>query len=120
MLNYNNIKKYISAARLQRYEAICGNDPKKSLKLYQTNLRLSQAFYPILSLFEVILRNAINYEMIRYYNDAEWLRNRINTLEYHGVNNRTGQPFTNDYLKKKIENILRSDRTASNGNIATI
>ena len=119
MLNYNNIKKYISAARLQRYEAICGNDPKKSLKLYQTNLRLSQAFYPILSLFEIILRNAINDEMIRYYNDSDWLRNRKNTLVYRGVNNRNGQPFTNDYLKKKIVNILRADRTASNGKIVS-
>jgi hypothetical protein len=80
---------------------------------------LSQAFYPILSLFEVILRNAINDEMIRYYNDAEWLKNRKNTLVYHGVNNRNGQPFTNDYLKKKINNILRADRTASNGKIVS-
>lgn len=119
MLNYNNIKKYISSTRLQRYETICGSDPKKSLKLYQTNLRLSQAFYPILSLFEVILRNAINHEMIRYYNDANWLRNRRNTLVYSGINPRTRQPFTNTYWEKKISNILRSDRTASNGKIVS-
>ena len=119
MLNYNNIKKYISAARLQRYEAICGNDPKKSLKLYQTNLRLSQAFYPILSLFEIILRNAINDEMIRYYNDAEWLKNRMNSLVYRGVDPNTGKPIVNEYLKKKIANVIRNNRNASNGKIVS-
>lgn len=117
MLKYNNIKKYISAARLQRYEEICGNDPKKSLKLYQTNLRLSQAFYPILSLFEIILRNAINEEMIRYYNDAEWLKNRRNTLVYSDINSRTGKPFINDYLKKNIEKIINNNQQASTGKI---
>lgn len=116
VLNYNNIKKYISAPRLQRYEAICGNDPKKSLKLYQTNLRLSQAFYPILSLFEIILRNAINDEMIRYYNDANWLSNRKNTLVVNGFR-RDGRPFTNEYWKKKITDIIRNNRRPSNGKI---
>ena len=119
-MNYNNIKKYISAVRLQRYEAICGNDPKKSLKLYQTNLRLSQAFYPILSLFEIILRNAINDEMIRYYNDTEWLKNRKNSLVYRGgVDPNTGRPIVNEYLKNKITNVLRNNRTASNGKIVS-
>lgn len=119
MLNYNNIKKYISSTRLQRYETICGSDHKKSLKLYQTNLRLSQAFYPMLSLFEIVLRNAINDEMIRYYNDANWLRNRRNTLIYHGVNLKTHKSFSNNYWEKKISNILKSDRTASNGKIVS-
>jgi len=71
-MNYLEIKKYLSAARLTRYEIICNNDDQKVLKLYQTNLKLSQSFYPLLSLFEVVLRNALSEELTRYFsNDPE-------------------------------------------------
>ncbi len=117
-MNYNNIKKYISAQRLRRYESVCNHDPKRALKLYQTNLRLSQAFYPLLSLFEVILRNAINNEMVNYLGDQDWLRNQRNNLVYRGRNYQ-GRNVTNSYLKDKISKVIRHNPQASNGKIVS-
>lgn len=60
-VDLGNIRKYISDARLQNYLDVCQNNYPKALKLYQVNMRLSQSFYPLLSLVEVILRIALNY-----------------------------------------------------------
>lgn len=120
MLNYNNIRKYISSARLNRYEQVCNNDNKRVLKLYQTNLRLSQAFYPLLSLFEIVLRNAINDEMISFYNDPNWLSNQRNNLIYRSTDAVTGRPIENRFLEKKISSILRHNGgRVANGKIVS-
>ncbi len=87
VIDYNKIKKYISKQRLQKYMDVSAGDMRMALKLYQTNLRISQAFYPLLSLFEVILRNALNDELSKYYNDPDWI-----------ISQRTG--FMVDYRLK--------------------
>lgn len=85
MLDYKKIKKFISATRLRKYEIVCKHDPSRTLKLYQTNLRLSQAYYSMLSLIEVIIRNALNEELKTYFNDTEWLRNQIAGFMNHST-----------------------------------
>lgn len=113
-MDYNKIKKYISAARLVRYEQVCNNDQQKVLKLYQANLRLSQSFYPLLSLFEVVLRNAINEELVTHFNDADWLTNQINGFMSHPsltyLQPLTGQTVHNHYLKKAVESIIKRNQ----------
>ncbi|MGA9212014.1 hypothetical protein [Kaistella sp.] len=37
-----------------------GNDNKRAKKRYLANIRLAQAFHPVISQFEVVLRNCIN------------------------------------------------------------
>jgi hypothetical protein len=75
-MNYEDFEKVLSSARLNRYLTACNGDKEKTLKLYRLNIRLSQAFYAILSLFEVALRNAINGHYLTYFKDNEWLRNQ--------------------------------------------
>ena len=109
-MNYDEIRKYLSAARLIRYEEACNNDQKKVLKVYQANLKLSQAFYPLLSLFEVVLRNALNDEPTKHFSDPEWLKNQVNhfmsdpLLTYYDY--RLKRNKTNDFLKKSVNKIL--------------
>lgn len=89
---------------------ICKGNVKKTLKLYQTNLRLSQAFYPLLSLFEVILRNGLDEELKVYFNDNNWLITQQNgfmsdpTLIY--TDRKTGKKRYNHYLKNCVANII--------------
>ncbi|MBC7412682.1 MAG: Abi family protein [Bacteroidia bacterium] len=121
-LNYNTLQKYISSSRLTNYELICNGNPDKTLKLYHTNLRLSQAFYPLLSLLEVILRNAINEELSNYFNDPDWLINQQTGFMVHPSlsyrDNRTGQMKHNHFLKKNVsKSILDSGGQASQGKI---
>ena len=111
-MNYLEIKKYLSVARLTRYETTCNNDYQKVLKMYQTNLKLSQAFYPLLSLFEVVLRNALNEELTLYFlNDPDWLTNQVNHFMSHPsltyLDQRTEQTKTNDFLKRSVTKIVR-------------
>lgn len=112
-MDYTTIKKYISSARLLSYEEVCNNDTQRALKLYQVNLRLSAAFYPLLSLFEIVLRNALNEELITHFNDPEWLKNQRSgfmsdpSLNY--INNQ-GRQASNDYLKKSVQKIINNNR----------
>lgn len=113
MSDYATISKYISSARLLPYEEVCDHDTKRALKLYQVNLRLSAAFYPLLSLFEIILRNALNEELILHFNDANWLKNQRSGFMSHPsltyFDTRLGRQINNDFLKKSVQKIINNN-----------
>ena len=50
----------LSPARLNKYAQASGNEKAKTLRLYQYNIKLSQRFYGVIGMFEIMLRNAIN------------------------------------------------------------
>lgn len=108
-VNYAKIKKYISAPRLEAYEIVCMNDTQRALKLYQTNIRLSQAFYPLLTIFEVIFRNAINEELTMKFSDQNWLINQKNSFmidpSLTSPDRISGKPKNNHFMKISIEKI---------------
>jgi hypothetical protein len=109
-VDYNKILKYVSAQRLQKYLDVSGGDIRRALKLYQANIRLSQSFYPILSLLEVVLRNAINEEMINYFKDPDWLRNQQSGFMSDALltyKDRHGVTRTNYQLKNDVQQSIR-------------
>lgn len=59
-MNFQNSQIVFSKARVQKYLRACGGDKSKAMRLYRYNARLSQDFYGVLSIFEIVLRNAIN------------------------------------------------------------
>jgi len=65
--------KYLSQARYNRYLTASGNNTNKAKKLYLANVRLAQAFHPIISQFEVILRNCIDHQLSNYFDDSDWI-----------------------------------------------
>jgi Abi-like protein len=71
------LKYYLSSPRFNAYLAKTGNDFDKSYKLYKVNIELSEAFYPILSVLEVCLRNAVNETLKTYFNDPYWFKNNL-------------------------------------------
>jgi len=71
----NQTKFFLSQSRFNVYLAQKGNDFEKAYKLYQANIELSEAFYPVLAVLEVSLRNAINERLKDYFNDPFWFRN---------------------------------------------
>lgn len=72
-MNYADLEKYVGIPRLSRFLAACGNVQLQALDLYRTNLRVCQAFYPVLSLFEILLRNSIHTQLARYYGANDWI-----------------------------------------------
>lgn len=57
---------------MERYFNLYPNDEKRAIMHYQCNLKLSEAFYVSLSVFEVTLRNAICRELETMTNRKDW------------------------------------------------
>ncbi|MES2677305.1 MAG: hypothetical protein V4612_03195 [Pseudomonadota bacterium] len=59
------LEKYLSKSRLGKYAQIAQSDDlEKILEIYRLNIKYSEKFYSALIQFEVILRNAINQQLI--------------------------------------------------------
>ena len=74
-MNEEKVRYFISSPRFNIYLAHTGNDFDKSYRLYKANIELSEAFYPVLALLEISLRNAINEKLKVHFNDAFWFKN---------------------------------------------
>jgi hypothetical protein len=70
-------KYFLSNPRFQVYLDKTGNDFEKAIQLYKANIELSEAFYPILSILEISLRNAINQKLSDHFNDPFWFKNSL-------------------------------------------
>lgn len=73
----SQLKYYLSSPRFNVYLAQTGNDFEKAYRLYKANIELSEAFYPVLSVLEICLRNAINEQLKQYFNDPYWFKNHL-------------------------------------------
>ncbi len=71
------LKYYLSGPRFNVYLAKTNNDFDKAYRLYKVNIELSEAFYPILSVLEVSLRNAVNEALKLHFNDPYWFKNSL-------------------------------------------
>jgi hypothetical protein len=71
------LKYYLSSSRFNVYLAKTNNDFDRAYRLYKVNIELSEAFYPILSVLEVGLRNAVNETLKLHFNDPYWFKNSL-------------------------------------------
>ncbi len=105
-MRYERIKHFISAPRIDRYLLAAGNRKSRAIKLYKANLKVSQAFLPLLAVLEVTLRNRINAILSAHFTDPDWIINQktgfmVNpSLRYR--NHRTGRMETNDFIKREV------------------
>lgn len=115
-MDYNKLEYFLSQPRIERFLKSTGNSKSKAQQLYRVNLRVSQAFYPILNLFEIFLRNSINNQVTSYFANPNWILTEKNGF----MNDRSLSP-SKFYLKnsvQKAENIIRRKRgTVSSGKI---
>ena len=105
-MEYHKLDIYISIPRMDRFKiASCGNQ-EKSKKLYQANLRISQAFYPILNLTETFLRNSIYNSIQHYFSDPDWI-----IIEKTGFMSDDSLGRSRFYLR---ENVIKAEIKISN------
>ncbi len=106
-MKFQKIRKYLSSQRIDRYLQATGNQQTKAVRLYKTNLRIAQAFHPLLGALEVILRNCINRILTTYFSDHDWIINQktgfMSDPSLTHIDRRTGRRVTNDFLKSSIE-----------------
>ncbi|WP_235302420.1 hypothetical protein [Phocaeicola barnesiae] len=50
--------------------------------LYFANMKIAQAFHPLLSSFEVILRNQLHYALAHHFSDGNWIINQKADFSY--------------------------------------
>jgi len=91
-------EKTFSTQRMAKYFERYPNDEQKAIAHYRSNIELSESFYPILSIFEVSLRNILNRELTKHFGTNDWylkiasvpglknLKNSINTAKRHIAN----------------------------------
>lgn len=89
-MDYHKLEYFLSEARLNRFLAACSGSPSKAQNLYAINLKVSQSVYPILNLFEIFLRNAVNRQVVNYFDDADWIINQQNGFMNHPDLARSG------------------------------
>ena len=56
-MNYSKIQYYFYHSRINRYYEASNKSKNHAVNLYFLNLNISKSFNPVLSIFEVILRN---------------------------------------------------------------
>jgi len=115
-VKYPELEYLLSQPRLHRYLTVCNNSKTRAKKLYKANLRLAQAFYPVLNLFEVILRNQIHYRLSAHFTNPNWI-----TTEKNGFMNDVSLKKSRFYLKKQVlkaeRKLKRYNRTITSGRI---
>lgn len=116
LLTYSDLEKYFSSERLQRYLAACSGDTVRAIELYRANLRVAQAFHPLLCLFEVTLRNQINSTLSIYFRDPDWILNQRKGFMSH-PSLRRGRFFLRAEVDKTEARIIRDGFTASTGKV---
>jgi hypothetical protein len=102
MENKSIIEKIISKERFQPYLTHHQNNHEKTIEHYKINILVSEAFYPLLSLLEIGLRNSIDYQLTIRFNDKNWFENR----EFIKIASR----FQIDRISDARSNILSEKR----------
>lgn len=68
--------KYFSRPRQNRYLIATSNNKERAKRLYNANIRLAQSMHPLLTQFEVVLRNSLNLQLSSYFIDNDWIINQ--------------------------------------------
>lgn len=71
-MDWTDLEKHFSHARLGRYRASCGGDQFRAAEAYASNLLLAEAMMPMLSVLETALKNGIHRHLSILYQRGDW------------------------------------------------
>lgn len=115
-MKYAKLEYFLSQPRLNRFLIASGNSKIKAQQLYKANLRVAQAFYPTLNLFEIFLRNAFHYQLASYFANPNWI-----ISEKNGFMNDSSLRSSKFYLQNSVnqaeKKIRRNRRPITEGKI---
>lgn len=105
-MKYKKFVRLYSNSRILKYYKATGKNPSKAIKLYNANLKISQAFYPLLGCLEVILRNQLHYALAKSFNDSNWIINQKTGFMIHPsltYKNQKKKTVKNYYLLNNVQ-----------------
>ncbi len=103
------IERIISKERLGPYLKYHSGDFEKAVAHYKANIEISETFYPMLSILEIALRNNLDFQLKRKFNDDNWFENS----EFIKIVSR----FQIDRVSEARNNIFREKKTITTGKI---
>jgi hypothetical protein len=71
-MDWSDLEKHFSRARLGRYRASCGGDKAKAASAYVKNIQLAEAMMPMLNVLEIALKNGIHQRLTARYSRVDW------------------------------------------------
>ncbi len=107
---------YLSRPRYNRYLAATANNSKRAKKLYDANIKLAQSFHPILSQFEVILRNSLNLKLSGHFGDLDWIINQKAGFMRHN-SLKVSYFFLRNCVQKSENRLVRKSIPITSGKI---
>ncbi len=105
-MQFEDLEKLLSNTRLENYYLKFPNSKQKALEFYQLNTQIAESLYPLLSNFEVVLRNSINYSFIIHFKSTTWYEN----LNYPELTSQINEAKAKIHKKN---NQITSDRIVS-------
>ena len=109
MVDNRIVERIISKERLEPYLNRHNYDLTKALNHYKCNILISQAFYPLLAILEVGLRNSLDYQLTLKFKDEKWFDNH----EYVKIASR----FHIDRISQARTNIMSEKKEITSGRI---
>ena len=105
-MEYNKdfFEKIFSAARTRKYFALYPHDESKAIIHYECNIKLSESFYPSMSILEVALRNAMARELEAYAGRVDWYSIFATTPGLNDLNKYITQARKMIVTRGEIEN----------------
>lgn len=96
------VERIISEERFIPYLNYHKNELSKAIAHYKSNILISESFYPLLAVLEIGLRNSIDYQLTKRFNDKEWYDNKdFVKIATRFQIDRISQARTNIYSEKK-------------------
>ena len=99
-----------------RFLRATNNSKQKAQQLYRINLRVSQSFYPLLNLFEIFLRNSINYQVTSHFANPNWVITEKNGF-MSDRSLRNSKFFLKNSIQKAERTIQRKGGTVTSGKV---
>ena len=71
-MDWRDLEKHFSAARMGRYRASCHGDEARAAKAYVSNMPVAEAMMPMLNVLEIALKNGIHQRLTVMYKRTDW------------------------------------------------
>lgn len=111
-MNYSKFSTLFSPTRIHSYFMAAQKNQGKAIILYEENLKVGQAFMPLLSILEVTLRNKLYETLSNYLNNKHWIINPSDPT--------VSAIFSKDYLRNEVNTLKKKGCVTCNELIASV
>lgn len=107
-MNYSDFEYAFSTPRTKRYLTACGGNKIAAMSLYRLNIQLSHELFSVVSVLEISLRNAFDYEMRNFFG-GNWLIDAIQPRGRLCINKSTHK--TCSIIKRALDKLDANEQT---------